>query len=187
MSEKRILVLRQNLALRNCRTAVHFLLPLFQKIYNQLFHKRLRAGVLPLTPYNTAKSKNDGLSGKNFSGGSVFPDNKAFRKLRFAHCLKKWQPFQLQCLIRNFWKFAKNGRKKAANLFRIYCFLCRCGAAGYSVVNNKRGGALWATPLQWKIAILLLQLHHISIFMPDLQSSKIPGLTGFPQFHEGSR
>jgi hypothetical protein len=69
------------------------LLPLFQKIYNQLFHKRLRAGVLPLTPYNTAKSKNDGLSGKNFSGGSVFPDNKAFRKLRFARCLKKWQPF----------------------------------------------------------------------------------------------
>jgi len=31
----------------------------------------------------------DGLSGKNFSGGSVFPDNKAFRKLRFARCLKK--------------------------------------------------------------------------------------------------
>ncbi len=72
---------------------LHFLLPLFQKIYNQLFHKRLRAGVLPLTPYNTAKSKNDGLSGKNFSGGSVFPDNKAFRKLRFARCLKKRQPF----------------------------------------------------------------------------------------------
>ena len=71
----------------------HLLLPLFREIYNQLFHKRLRAGVLPLTPYNTAKSKNDGLSGKNFSGGSVFPDNKAFRKLRFARCLKKWQPF----------------------------------------------------------------------------------------------
>ena len=34
----------------SCRTAVHFLLPLFQKIYNQLFHKRLRAGVLPLLP-----------------------------------------------------------------------------------------------------------------------------------------
>jgi hypothetical protein len=60
---------------------------------NQLFYKRLRAGILPLTPYNTATSKNDGLSGKNFSGGSVFPDNKAFRKLRFARCLKKWQPF----------------------------------------------------------------------------------------------
>ena len=46
-----------------------------------------------LTPYNTAKSKNDGLSGKNFSGGSVFPDNKAFRKLRFARCLKKTAAF----------------------------------------------------------------------------------------------
>ena len=35
----------------------------------------------------------DGLSGKNFSGGSVFPDNKAFRKLRFARCLKKMAAF----------------------------------------------------------------------------------------------
>ena len=25
------------------------------------------------------------------------------------------------------------GAKKAANLFRIYCFMCRCGTAGYSV------------------------------------------------------
>ena len=25
------------------------------------------------------------------------------------------------------------GAKKAANLFRIYCFVCRCEAAGYSV------------------------------------------------------
>ena len=25
------------------------------------------------------------------------------------------------------------GAKKAANLFRIYCFVCRCGAARYSV------------------------------------------------------
>ncbi|MCR0560323.1 hypothetical protein MKC71_10770 [[Clostridium] innocuum] len=71
----------------------HLLLPLFREIYNQLFHKRLRAGILPLTPYNTAKSKNDGLSGKNFSGGSVFPDNKAFRKLRFARCMKKTAVF----------------------------------------------------------------------------------------------
>ena len=49
--------------------------------------------MLPLTPYNTAKSKNDGLSGKNFSGGSVFPDNKAFRKLHLARCLKKTAAF----------------------------------------------------------------------------------------------
>ena len=45
------------------------------------------------TPYKPQKSRMDGLSGKNFSGGSVFSDNKAFRKLRFARCLKKWQPF----------------------------------------------------------------------------------------------
>ena len=65
----------------------------FSENRNQLFYKRLRAGILPLTPYNTAKSKNDGLSGKNFSGGSVFPDNKAFWKLRFARCLKKAATF----------------------------------------------------------------------------------------------
>ena len=73
--------------------------------------------MFPLTPYKPQKSRMDGLSGKNFSGGSVFPDNKAFRKLRFARCLKKWQPFWLHCLIRNFWKFAKNGRKKSSKSF----------------------------------------------------------------------
>ena len=35
----------------------------------------------------------DGLSGKDFFGGSVFPDNKAFRKLRFARRLKKMAAF----------------------------------------------------------------------------------------------
>ena len=84
---------RNQLFYKNLPDYPHLLLPLFREIYNQLFHKRLRAGVLPLTPYNTAKSKNDGLSGKNFSGGSVFPDNKAFRKLRFARCLKKTAAF----------------------------------------------------------------------------------------------
>lgn len=47
----------------------------------------------PLTPYKPQKSRMDGLSGKNFSGSSVFPDNKAFRKLRFARCLKTRQSF----------------------------------------------------------------------------------------------
>jgi hypothetical protein len=69
------------------------LLSLFREIYNQFFYKRQRAGILPLTPYNTAKSKNDGLSGKNFSGSSVFPDNKAFWKRCFARCLKKMATF----------------------------------------------------------------------------------------------
>ena len=49
--------------------------------------------MFPLTPYKPQKSRMDGLSGKNFSGGSVFPDNKAFRKLRFARCLKKTAAF----------------------------------------------------------------------------------------------
>ena len=158
MSEKRILVLRQNLALRKCRTAVHFLLPLFQKIatsffhkelpdcphlllplfreiYNQFFYKRRRAGILPLIPYKPQKSRMDGLSGKNFSGGSVFPDNKAFRKLRFARCLKKWQPFQLQCLIRNFWKFAKNGRKKSSKSFSDLLLCVPLRGGDYSILK----------------------------------------------------
>ena len=49
--------------------------------------------MFPLTPYKPQKSRMDGLSGKNFSGGSVFPDNKAFQKLRFARCLKKTAAF----------------------------------------------------------------------------------------------
>jgi hypothetical protein len=49
--------------------------------------------ISPFTPYKPQKSRMDGLSGKNFSGGSVFPDNKAFRKLRFARCLKKTAAF----------------------------------------------------------------------------------------------
>jgi hypothetical protein len=71
----------------------HLLLPLFREIYNQLFYKRLQAGILPLTPYKPQKSRMDELSGKNFSGGSVFPDNKAFRKLHLARCLKKTAAF----------------------------------------------------------------------------------------------
>ena len=43
--------------------------------------------MFPLTPYKPQKSRMDGLSGKNFSCGVVFPDNKAFRKLCFARCL----------------------------------------------------------------------------------------------------
>jgi len=35
----------------------------------------------------------DGLSGKDFSGGLVFPDNRTLRKLRSARCLKKRQFF----------------------------------------------------------------------------------------------
>jgi len=72
----------------------------------------------------------DGLSGKNFSCGSVFPDNKAFRKLRFARCMKKWQPFLASLSNTEHFEICQKwAQKKAANLFRIYCFVCRGGAA----------------------------------------------------------
>ena len=120
----------RSLALRNCRTAVHLLLPLFQKIatsffikgcrialtcychffgkpITSFFHKRRRAGVLSLLPTNHQRAEWTG-----------FPDNKAFRKLCFARCLKKnGSLFWLHCLIRNFWKFAKNEHKKSSKSF----------------------------------------------------------------------
>jgi len=34
--------------------------------------------IFPFILYKPQKSENDGLSGRNFSGGSFFPDNKAF-------------------------------------------------------------------------------------------------------------
>jgi len=99
----------------------------------------------------------DGLSGKNFSCGVVFPDNKAFRKLCFARCLIEnmvtlfyqtaidhvyFYEIEFAKLIihyrkiplptyqyRRFFDLPKMGAKKAANLFRIYCFVCRGGAA----------------------------------------------------------
>jgi hypothetical protein len=51
------------------------------------------SNIFPFIPYKPTKGENDGLSGRNFSGGLVFPDNKAFGKLRSARYLKKWQPF----------------------------------------------------------------------------------------------
>ena len=32
-----------------------------------------------------------------------------------------------------YFEICQKWAQKAANLFRIYCFVCRCGAAGYSV------------------------------------------------------
>ncbi len=109
---------RNQLFHKSCRIALTCYCHFFGKSITSFFHKRRQAGILPLTPYNTAKSKNDGLSGKNFSGGSVFPDNKAFWKLCFARCLKKTAAFfWFHYLIRNFWKFAKNERKKSSKSF----------------------------------------------------------------------
>ena len=79
--------------MKGCRIALTCYCHFFGKSITSFFHKSRRAGILPLTPYKPQKSRMDGLSGKNFSGGSVFPDNKAFQKLRFARCLKKTAAF----------------------------------------------------------------------------------------------
>jgi len=64
----------------------------------------------------------------------VFPNNKAFQKLCFARCLIENGNFPLLTYqYRYFLDLPKMGAKKAANLFQTYCFICRCGAAGYSV------------------------------------------------------
>ncbi|MFR3413833.1 MAG: hypothetical protein ACLTS1_16170, partial [Coprococcus sp.] len=115
----------------------------FQKIYNQLFYKRLRAGVFPYS-LQTTKSRMDGLSGKNFSGGSVFPDNKAFRKLRFARCLKKWRAFLVSLSNTELLEICQKWTQKSRQIF--FGFTASCAAAvrrdGYSVEIKEDGGTL---------------------------------------------
>ncbi|MDU7688690.1 MULTISPECIES: hypothetical protein [Clostridia] len=86
----------------------------------------------------------DGLSGKNFSGGSVFPDNKAFRKLHFARCLKKRQPFLASLSNTEHLKICQKWAQKKQQIF--FGFTALCAAAGrrdgYSVEIKEDGGTL---------------------------------------------
>ena len=82
----------------------------------------------PLTPYNTAKSKNDGLSGKNFSGGSVFPDNKAFWKLCFARCLIENGKFPCSHTSTDTFPICQKWAQKKQQIF--FGFTASCAAAG---------------------------------------------------------
>ena len=86
----------------------------------------------------------DGLSGKNFSGGSVFPDNKAFRKLHFARCLKKRQPFLASLSNTEHLKICQKWAQKKQQIF--FGFTASCAAAvrrdGYSVEIKEDGGTL---------------------------------------------
>ena len=66
----------------------------------------------------------DGLSGKNFSGGSVFPDNKAFRKLHFARCLKKRQPFLASLSNTEHLKICQKWAQKKQQIFFGFTALC---------------------------------------------------------------
>ena len=100
----------------------------FSENRNQLFHKRRQAGILPLTPYNTAKSKNDGLSGKNFSGASVFPDNKAFWKLCFARCLIENGKFPCSHTSTDTFSICQKWAQKKQQIF--FGFTASCATAG---------------------------------------------------------
>ena len=86
----------------------------------------------------------DGLSGKNFSGGSVFPDNKAFRKLCFARCLKKRQPFLASLSNTELLEICQKWTQKKQQIF--FGFTASCAAAvrrdGYSVEIKEDGGTL---------------------------------------------
>ena len=79
-------------------------------------------------PYNTAKSKNDGLSGKNFSGGSVFPDNKAFWKLCFARCLIENGKFPCSHTSTDTFPICQKWAQKKQQIF--FGFTASCAAAG---------------------------------------------------------
>ena len=69
----------------------------------------------------------DGLSGKDFFGGSVFPDNKAFRKLRFARCMKKWQPFWASLSNTELLEICQKWAQKKQQIF--FGFTASCAAA----------------------------------------------------------
>ena len=91
--------------------------------------------MFPLTPYKPQKSRMDGLSGKNFSGGSVFPDNKAFRKLRFARCMKKWQPFGASLSNTELLEICQKWAQKKQQIF--FGFTASCAAAGRRLFSCK--------------------------------------------------
>ena len=135
MSEKRILVLRQNLALRNCRTAVHFLLPLFQKIYNQLFYKRLRAGVLPLLPTTPQKAKMTDFPARTFPAARSFPTIRRFGNCVLPAVWKKRQPFLVSLSNTELLEICQKWAQKKQQIF--FGFTALCAAAGWRLFNFK--------------------------------------------------
>lgn len=87
---------------------------------------------------------------RTFPAAWSFPAIRRFGSCVLPAVWKKRQSFWLHCLIRNFWKFAKNRRKKAANLFRISCSVCRCVSGGYLVVKvwDKLTRCVWNNKLE---------------------------------------
>ncbi|MFR3787996.1 MAG: hypothetical protein ACLTWR_12030 [Agathobaculum desmolans] len=77
----------------------------------------------------------DGLSGKNFSGGSIFPDNKAFWKLCFARCMKKWQPFLASLSNMEHLEICQKWAQKKQQIF--FGFTASCATTGRRLFSCK--------------------------------------------------
>ena len=130
-----------NFFIKGYRIALICYCHFFGKSITSFFHKRRRAGILPLTSYKPQKSRMDGLSGKNFSGGSFFPDNKAFRKLRFARCLKKWQSFLASLSNTELLGICQKWAQKKQQIF--FGFTALCAAAGRRLFSYKIANQLF--------------------------------------------
>ena len=95
----------------------------------------------------------DGLSGKDFFGGSVFPDNKAFRKLRFARCMKKWQPFWASLSNTELLEICQKwAQKKQQIFFRLTASCAAMGQRLFSCKIKEGGSTLGYRPLDCTFA-----------------------------------
>ena len=81
----------------------------------------------------------DELSGKNFSGGLVFPDNKAFRKLCSARCSVENGKFPCSHISTATFPVCQKWAQKKQQIF--FGFTASCAAAGYASAGavNSRG------------------------------------------------
>ena len=62
----------------------------------------------------------------------------------------------------------KDMRHGVGRPFALIAGVVAACASRPAVFQRSRRGGLLFRPYKWKVAILLFQLHHISIFMPDL-------------------
>ena len=87
----------------------------------------------------------DGLSGKNFSCGVVFPDNKAFWKLCFARCLKKTAAFLASLSNTELLEICQKWAQKKQQIF--FGFTASCAAAGRRDIQFLYYRLNWNLPL----------------------------------------
>lgn len=84
---------------------------------NQRFFIKAAGWRSPFVPYKPQKGRMDGLPGKNFSGVLVFPDNKAFRKLRSARCSMENGKFPCSHISTDTFPVCQKWAKKSSKSF----------------------------------------------------------------------